>query len=196
MRKLIKWFFRLILLFTFLVVLSNVVVVLSTTGQLSIEIEQLEEAEVALVLGTSKSTTEGGENLFFKDRIRAAAELYKAGKVKRIILSGDNLSSKYYNEPKDMLAALEKYGIPKRVVKLDDEGVRTFESVLRCKEEFNENEVIIVTQSFHAYRALYLANHFDINAQAIAANYDSQVYGALILREVFARGLAILDIHF
>jgi len=91
----------------------------------------------ALVLGTSPIGRNDGPNRFFAARINATAELYKAGKVDRIIVSGDN-RKKEYNEPEEMKQALVKEGIPADVIFLDYAGFRTFDSVVRAKEVFGQ----------------------------------------------------------
>lgn len=193
--RLIKW----ILWFGFLGMLfigfSNFVVISKTKSSVIEELNKLESSKVALVLGTSKSTRVGEENLFFKDRITAATELYKSGKVKHIIVSGDNRTV-YYNEPIDMLTALQKKGIPESAITLDFAGLRTLDSIVRCREIFGQSEVIIVTQQFHAYRAQFIADFYGLSAQTYMANFESKTYPSLLVREVIARSLAIADLYF
>ncbi len=174
---------------------TNIFIVNNNKDKVKEEISKLKEARVALVLGTSKSTQYGTNNLFFTDRMKATAKLYHAGKVKHIIVSGDN-RTKYYNEPQDMLEALQKLGVPSDVVTLDYAGLRTLDSVVRCKEIFDQDDIIIVTQRFHAFRAVFIARRYDIRAQAYSADFDSQVFGELLVREVIARSLAFIDIYF
>jgi SanA protein len=177
-----------------LVVVTNFIVIISTNDVMKSDINDLQPVGAALVLGTSKSTSKGQENLFFKDRMRAAAQLYKSGKVKHILVSGDNRSV-YYNEPRDMLKALRELGIPEEAVTLDYAGLRTLDSVVRCKEIFDQNEIIIVTQQFHAYRASFIAKRYNLNTQVYLANFESQVFPRLMLREVIARTLAVFDLY-
>ena len=118
---------------------------------------------VGLVLGTSRFTTKGVKNEFFEERMDAAAELFERGIISHILVSGDN-SSIYYNEPRDMLNALKERGIPESAVTLDYAGLRTLDSVVRCAQIFGQNNFIIITQDFHLYRALFIANYHGLKA--------------------------------
>ncbi|MCY7352225.1 MAG: YdcF family protein [Cytophagaceae bacterium] len=159
------------------------------------QLQQLPPTDVALVLGTSKSIVGGQENLFFRYRMEAAARLYREGKVKRLILSGNN-DSVYYNEPYDMRDALLKLGIPREVMKLDFAGRRTYDSVVRCREIFRENRVTIVSQPFHNARALFVAESLGLDAVAFAAQDVPNGYSLkTLLREYLARPKAMVDLY-
>lgn len=196
--KRMKRFFRISLWFLLmcvgLVVVTNWIVISSTSKFIIKDINELNPVGAALVLGTSKSTSQGRENLFFKDRMRAAAQLYKSGKVKHILVSGDNRSV-YYNEPRDMLNALQELGIPGEAVTLDYAGLRTLDSVVRSKEIFDQQEIIVVTQQFHAYRAAFIAQRYGIKAQVYVANFESEIFPQLMLREMIARTLSVFDLY-
>lgn len=194
MKRLFKWTLWLLFLGILCVVFSNIIIISKTKSRVISEKKELNGAKVALVLGTSKFTRVGAENLFFKDRMRAAAELYKEGKVKHIIVSGDN-RTQYYNEPKDMLAALQELDIPAEAITLDYAGLRTLDSIIRCKEVFGQTDVIIVTQRFHAYRAMFIADYYGLDAQAYMANFESETYSTLLFREAIARMLAVADLY-
>ena len=109
-------------------------------------------------------------------------------------MSGDN-RTRYYNEPRDMLQALGDLNIPEEDVSLDFAGLRTLDSVIRCKEVFGQNEVTIVTQEFHCYRSLFIARYFDMDAVAVSADDGGPVGNTLALREVLARTIAVLDLY-
>ena len=158
-------------------------------------LQQLPSRDVALVLGTSKAVVGGHENLFFRYRMEAAARLYREGKVKRLILSGNN-DSEYYNEPFDMRDALVRLGIPPEVMKLDYAGRRTYDSVVRCREIFGETRITIVSQPFHNARALFVANSLGLDAVAFAAQDVPDGYSLKTLfREYFARPKAMVDLY-
>lgn len=177
-------------------ILSNAWVVLSTQNQLYTTVENIPQTDIALVLGTSKRLKNGEVNPYFQYRIEAADRLYKAGKVKHLILSGDN-RTQYYNEPQYMKDALLKKGVPAHAITLDYAGLRTLDSVVRCKEIFGQAEFIIVTQKFHSYRAVFIANHFDTDVTAfVAENIPLSKSFAVVSREFLARPKAILDIFF
>jgi SanA protein len=176
--------------------LCNVWVVVRTRPQSYFSVEALPPNDVGLVLGTSKATLDGKENLFFKYRMEAAARLFKEGKVGSLILSGNN-DSKYYNEPVDMRNALLKMGIPESALLLDYAGFRTFDSVIRSKGVFKEKNITIISQDFHNARALYIAQNEGINAISFAAQDVPVGYSVrTLVREYLARPKAVLDVHF
>ena len=178
------------------VLLCNVWVVVSTRSQSYFSVKALPTNEVGLVLGTSKATYDGKENLFFKYRMEAAARLFNEGKVKYLILSGNN-DSKYYNEPLDMQRAVLSLGVPLNAIQLDYAGYRTFDSVIRCKGIFKEDNITIVSQDFQNARALYIAKNEGINAIAFAAQDVPSGYSIrTLVREYLARPKAVLDVHF
>ena len=178
-----------------LVLASNWWVVRTTEGQIYFSIHALPANDVGLVLGTSKFVRTGKENLFFRYRMEATARLWKEGKVKYLILSGNN-DSEYYNEPADMQQALVRLGIPASVMTLDYAGYRTFDSVVRCKDVFNQEKITIISQNFHNARALYIGNHEGIDAVAFAAQDVPDGYSLrTLIREYLARPYALLDVY-
>ena len=112
-----------------------------------------------------------------------------------MILSGDHIT-KYYNEPSVMRKYLVELGVPDSILIADDGGVRTLDSVIRCKQVFQVDDVIIVTQKFHAYRALFISNYYKLPAIVVMTKpvESSNKYGVL-MREVLARPLAVLDLY-
>ncbi|MEI6765105.1 MAG: ElyC/SanA/YdcF family protein [Bacteroidota bacterium] len=153
------------------------------------------ENSVGIVLGTSKNTAHGFENLFFKFRIEAAAELYKSGKIKYIILSGDN-GSDYYNEPRAMKIQLMALGVPSDAIYLDYAGFRTLDSMLRCKEIFGQQQFTVISQEFQNERAVFIARHYGIDAIALNAR-DVKTYSGFKtnVRELFARVKVFIDLY-
>ena len=153
------------------------------------------ERSVALVLGCGKVLADGRQNLFFNYRIRAAADLYKAGKVKAILVSGDN-HTQAYDESTDMKEALVAAGVPGEKITCDYAGFRTLDSVVRAKKIFGLNEVLVVSQRFHNERTLYLAKCYGLdavafNAQDVPAGWALKTHA----REFIARVKAVLDVH-
>lgn len=173
---------------------TNLWVVSSTKDRIYYGETNVPDHKVALVLGTSKRTTSGGQNRFFAERMRAAASLYHAGKVSHILVSGDN-GTKFYNEPVDMLRALGDLNIPDSVVSLDYAGFRTLDSIVRSKEVFGQEKLIIITQEFHCYRSLFIADYFGIESSAMSADHGGPIGNTLALREVLARTVAVLDLY-
>jgi SanA protein len=177
------------------VLAANWWVVYSTRKQVYFDIEELPTNDVGLVLGTSKFVRSGKENLFFRYRMEASARLWKEGKVKYLILSGNN-DSEYYNEPADMQRALIKLGVPESVMTLDYAGYRTFDSVVRCKEVFNQEKITVISQNFHNARALFISNHEGIEAVAFAAQDVPDGYSLrTVLREYLARPNTLMDLY-
>ena len=175
---------------------SNLWIILSTRDDVYNSLEKIPPTDVALVLGTSKRLKSGETNPYFNYRIDAAEKLYKSGKVKHLIVSGDN-QTRYYNEPQYMREALLEKGIPDESITLDYAGLRTLDSVVRCKEIFGQSKFIIVTQRFHSYRAVFIAKHYDIEATAfVAENISIFKSFSVVSREFLARPKAVLDIFF
>jgi len=177
------------------VVGTNVWVVRSTAPKVFTDLTQLPDHRVALVLGTSHRTVGGGSNPFFQKRMEKAAELYRLGKIDHFILSGDN-SSRYYNEPMAMRKALVKMGVPEEAITLDYAGLRTLDSVVRCQKVFGQNKIIIITQPFHSYRALFISRYYNIDAVAMVADEPDFDYAVKVrFREYLARPKAVLDLY-
>jgi SanA protein len=127
--------------------------------------------------------------------MEAVAALWKSGKIKHIIVSGDN-STQYYDEATAMKKALSDIGVPDSVITLDYAGFRTLDSVVRCKWVFGQSEIIVVSQEFQNERAIFIANHFGINAVGFNAKDVPGNYGfKTSVREYFARAKAVLDIY-
>lgn len=185
----------MVVLMVFFVVGSNIAVKQTFKNKIFTSYEKVPSTDVALLLGTSRYTTRGYTNLFFKYRIQTIVELYKSGKIKHVIVSGDN-SLFEYNEPREMRRALVKEGLPDSVITLDFAGFRTLDSVVRCKEVFGQNNFIIISQQFHVERALFIAQKFNIDAIGFAAKNPPQHYSFKTqLREYFARTIAVIDVY-
>ena len=156
---------------------------------------ELPVTEVALVLGCSRSLGDGRKNLFFERRIAAAAELYRTGQVGYLLVSGDN-SRPDYDEPSDMRSALVAAGVPASRIVRDYAGFRTLDSVVRAKQVFGLDELIVVSQRFHNERAVYLARAHGIRAFGYDARDVGGAEGLRVkLREVVSRLAAVLDVR-
>lgn len=194
MLRFIKILGVLIVLVGVLVLGLNFWIVSSTQERIYYNINDVPPKRVALLLGTSKRTVEGGTNKYFAERMQAAADLYQRGVIEHIIVSGDN-QTVYYNEPRDMLNALKKLGVPEGSITLDYAGFRTLDSVVRAKKVFGQDDVIIITQDFHCYRALFIADYHQLNAVAFSADNKDQLPFSLALRETLARAKAVFDLY-
>jgi len=166
---------------------------LTTEDRVHDRLVELKPAPVALVLGTSPRYARE-PNPFYLARIKAAQELFTAGKVAGILVSGDNRRSDY-NEPARMKADLVRAGVPAEFITMDFAGFRTLDSIARAKSVFRQERVIIVSQRFHAQRALFLAEHYGLDADAYVADEPPLNWRIRVrVREVFARALACLDV--
>lgn len=194
-KKVLKWALIAAGLVFCVLLASNIWVVKSTEEDVFTNFNDVSGATVALVLGTSNKLTNGLPNPFFNNRIATAATLYKEGKVTHFILSGDNRTI-YYNEPSEMRKALLKWGVPDSVITLDYAGLRTLDSIVRCKEIFGQDKIIIITQPFHSYRALFISHYYNMDAVAIIAQEPiEEAAFKVYFREYFARTKAILDLY-
>jgi SanA protein len=183
----------LIVIFIF-VMICNTWIRKSTSLCCYNDVKAIPENYVGLLLGTSK-TAHGGENLFFKYRIEAAASLFKEGKIKHIIVSGDNHIANY-NEPEEMKNELMKLGVPDSCITLDYAGFRTLDSVVRCEKIFGQTKFTIISQLFHNERALFIANKSGLNCVAFNAKDVPSKYSVKTsIREYFARAKCVLDIY-
>lgn len=163
-------------------------------GYLSYQISDVPTMKTALLLGTSKTLENGQPNAYFDNRIEATWQLYKSDKIQYIIVSGDN-SRKDYNEPEDMQQALIRNGIPEDHIFMDFAGFRTLDSVVRAKEIFGQQKIIIISQKFHNERAVFLAQQNGIEAFGYnAADVNKYAGFKTNLREYFAKAKAYYDI--
>lgn len=159
-------------------------------------LENIPNKKVALLLGTSKNLGNGNENTYYTYRIDAVEQLYKHGKIKFILISGDN-SSANYNEPQMMKDDLIKRGIPADKIFLDYAGFRTLDSVIRCQKVFGESDVLVVSQKFHNERTIFIADHFGIKMIGYNAKDVGKYFGFKTnIREKFARINMLLDLIF
>ena len=157
-------------------------------------IHQVPDSQVILVLGTSPILRNGQPNAFFQFRMEATRDLYKAGKAKVIVVSGDNRHYTY-NEPRYMTNALIALGVPAEIIHRDYAGFRTLDSVIRMYEIFGQNSFVIVSQQFHNERAIFIARRHGLNAYGFNA-YDVPVRHSVrtFVRERFARVKVFIDI--
>lgn len=155
----------------------------------------LPEREYGLLLGASRFVRGRFLNEFYRLRIDAAVRLYQAGKIRKIIVSGDN-GRPVYNEPDDMKADLMKAGIPEDVILSDYAGFRTLDSVMRARSLFGTEQFTVISQRFHCERAIYLARAKRLDAVGFAAEDPPLRFQYKnMLREPLACFKAWLDIH-
>src|ERR1017187_5387776 len=179
-------------IFLALVFGCNIWIIASTRSQVFYDVRSIPSNDDGLVLGTGKLIEKGRGNQHFVRRIDAAAALYRGGKVKRLILSGD----KAYDEPMEMKRALLQRGVPESALVLDNYGLRTLDSVVRARDVFKCARLTIISERFHDFRALFLSRYFGIDAVAYAP--DDLPLGWMVrptAREYLARVKAVLDLY-
>jgi SanA protein len=171
----------------------------SAGGRISASLDALEPADAGLVLGSSRLVRGGYSNPYFTKRIAAAAALFASGKVKYLIVSGNQAdggrAAGGYDEPTDMRDALVAAGVPENRIYRDYAGFRTLDSVLRAKAIFGQDRVILVSQHFHLVRALFLAAEHGLDFEGFEAEDAPLRYGVTTrIREAGARLQALVDI--
>lgn len=162
-------------------------------------IAQIEEsgthAQAVLVLGASVFA-DGTPSDILADRLEVAADLYLAGAADSVIVSGDNRDA-HYNESDAMKEYCVKLGVPADAIIVDRAGYDTYASVYRAKYEYGMDDIFVVTQAYHLYRALAIAQGLGMQAEGVPADkgsYDNQTQYSL--REVLARDKDFLQTLF
>jgi SanA protein len=168
----------------------------STQGRIYDSVQAVPPAGVALVLGAGL-WADGSPTPALYDRVATAVDLYKAGKVRKLLMSGDN-RFEWYNEPEAMRQLALRLGVPDEDIVLDYAGRRTYDSCYRAREIFEVKQAVLVTQRFHLDRALYLCDAMGI--QSVGAVADRRTYTPPYaqwwwLRETPAMVSAWLDVH-
>lgn len=151
---------------------------------------------VAIVFGAGL-WRDGSPTPILQDRVATAAALYFAGKVEKLLLSGDNRFANY-NEPEAMRRYAVSLGVPNEALVLDYAGRRTYDTCYRAATIFGVKEAILVTQAFHLPRAIYLCNHLGVDGIGVQA--DQRVYrrssmAYWTLRELLATVNALWEVH-
>ena len=175
----------------------NLFMVGSTHASIFNRIDKLPDSDAAILMGTDLVRSDGSTNVHFINRTDAAAKLFLAGKVKRLLISG-NPNNKKFNEVLEMQKVLLDRGIPENAIALDSGGIRTWETARRANRVYHIQNAIIVTDNFHAYRSLFLCRHFGIEAVAFCSVEEPANYWFWRhrIREYFARVKAVWDIAF
>jgi SanA protein len=153
------------------------------------------ENRIAIVLG-AKVWDDGSLSHALIDRVTTAVELYQAGKVKKLLMSGDN-PTQDYDEPTAMKKYAIELGVPENDIILDFAGRRTYDTCYRAKEIFEVKKAIIVTQEFHLPRSIYLCQNMEVDSIGIVANrrtYLAEDYWAF--REFFSVASAWFEMNF
>ena len=177
----------------------NQLVKSNAEGRLYAAVSQVPAHDFGLLLGTTPQTRIGRrQNMFFKYRIDAAEQLYKAGKIRQILISGDADSLDGINEVQCMRDSLVARGVSAQDIILDGQGVRTLNSVVNASEVFGVKSFVVISQKFHNERALYQADHLGLGLHDVvgynAADATSRMAMLTYVREYFARVKMFLDL--
>lgn len=184
-----------LLVFAAVVAYANITAMWASRGRLFEDAAAVPQTKVGLVFGTTDRVN-GNENPYFRYRIDAAVRVWKAGKLKTLIVSGDN-RSRYYNEPEKMKQDLVERGIPANRIVCDYAGLRTFDSVVRAKEIFGVTSILVISQRFQNERAIYIAKANGIDAYGFnAQDVESHLGMKTKVREIGARVKMWLDVNF
>lgn len=192
--KLLKIGFSALAVLIVIFLAINAYIVLSAQSSLYTEFSEVPAKQAALVLGAQVRGNTASAIL--SDRLETAAELYREKKVQKILVSGDH-GSKYYDEVDVMRKNLLAEGIPAQDIFMDHAGFDTYDSVYRAKEIFGVESVIIVSQTFHLPRALFIADALGVDAVGMSANRQEYRWSTIIrnnARESLARIKALGDI--
>lgn len=195
MKQLLR-FFILISLGIFLFVGLLRLCMLLTTQDAVSSLDTVTPTGVVLVPGAGLNSS-GGPSAPLQDRLDTAIELYRQGKVQKLLLSGDN-SGTYYNEPAAMQAYAFSQGVPEKDLVLDYAGRRTYDSCYRAHHIFGLEEVIVVTQAYHLPRALFLCENTGLDPIGIPVQQSRYLRSRYIfwnIREVFATVAAWIDVY-
>ena len=167
---------------------------LAALGKIHSTVDKIPSNTVAIVFGAGL-TRDGSVTLVLRDRVDAAAELYFAGKVQKLLMSGDN---RYidYNEPAAMYEYAVSIGIPPEDIVLDYAGRRTYDTCYRANAIFGLDSAILVTQRFHLPRALFLCSQLGVDAEGYSANVSYYLKRSRLywnIRELPATFMALVD---
>ena len=175
-----------------LMLLCDHLVSSNAEGKTFYEIDSIKHNKVGLLLGTNpKARVTKITNYFFIYRVDAAERLYKAGKIEKILISGDEDSLDGVNETECMRDSLVARGVPADDIILDGKGYRTINSVVNANKVYGLRSFTIISQEFHNERALYLAEHLGLDVERLQA-YNAEMPKTrraflTTIREYFAR---------
>jgi SanA protein len=170
------------------------VVLVAPKGSSTSDVAAVPHAEVAIVPGALVEP-DGDMSAMLGDRVRQASALWHAGKVEKILVSGDH-GSWQYDEPDTMRKALVADGVDPSDVFEDHAGFETWATMVRARSIFGVRDAVVVTQGFHMPRALYLAEQAGIEATGLTADLHEWGYQGRKseVRELLSRVKAIVDV--
>lgn len=167
-RTLLKIFCLVVMLGVSIVATVELWTLMMSQSYSHANLNQCSNNRVAVVLGCSKYFISGKPNSYFHGRMSATATLWRSGKIRGVIVSGDN-SDRYYNEPRDMREALVKLGVPDDKIVSDFAGLCTYDSVVRAQRIFGAKRLIFISQPEHVARAVAIARGLGMDAEGYQA---------------------------
>ncbi len=172
----------------------NIAMVRHSARYIAASPRECRHAQAAVLLGAGVYSNKRVSAVAY-DRIVTAAELYNAGKVQKILITGDH-GTPYYDEVNTILHWLRKFNIPESDIFTDHAGFSTYESIVRARRVFEVESAVLVTQEFHLPRALYIAAGQGIKVQGYRADRQKYIYiKRYTAREYFARVKDFLNVH-
>ena len=182
-----------------LMLICNQIVVSNAEGKVFSNIDSIKYNKAGLLLGTTPQARIGRiTNQFFTYRIDAVEQLYKAGKIEQILISGDENSLDGVNETECMRDSLVARGIPANAIILDGKGYRTISSVINANKVYGLKSFTVISQKFHNERAIYQAEHLGLDVENIQAynakDPKSRRAYLTTIREYFARVKMFMDL--
>ena len=197
--QLVKMILRILILFITISLLA-LILMRMLTGVYSIKrtytVSTIPQKRVAIVFGAGL-WRDGSPTPVLGDRVQVAVDLYRTGKVEKLLMSGDN-SYIDYNEPGGMRDFAISLGVPEEDIVLDYAGRRTYDTCYRARAIFKVQDVILVTQSFHLSRALTTCNGLGVSAIGVAADLREYRHSSLVywtLREILATPVALWEVY-
>lgn len=188
---------RLAVIVVVLLLGLNGYVLASTQGQNFDTLTSIPHERVALVFGAG-IRADGRLTRVLADRVEAAVALYQAGRVQKLLFSGDN-SSSYYDEVSAMYRYAIERGVRAEDITLDYAGFSTYESCYRAQAIFEVREAVLITQRYHLPRALYTCQHLGVEAVGYGVEdwgvYPGVLMGRFVLRETLATVKALWEVH-
>lgn len=187
MKKLLKYGIIAIIIITIIVLGINLYVRISTSKQIIKENDYTALSDVDCIIILGAGILEDKPSPILEDRLLEGIKLYQNSVSDKIIMSGDH-GRREYDEVNIMKNYAIEKGIPSENIFMDHAGFSTYESIYRAKYIFEAKKVVIVTQEYHLYRALYIANQLGLEAYGVGAD-PRQYVGATYreLREILAR---------
>lgn len=185
----------ILVILAIIVALCNISVDRNAEGRTFSNINDVPTMQTALLLGTNPKTRDGKRpSSFYLARINATAELYKHGKFRQLIISGDRREG--YDEPQTMRHDLIERGVPDSIIMMDGQGYRTLLSLRNSKQYFGVHDMIIISQKWHNERSIFLADK--MNIKAVGYNADDVRHPRAIwthIRELLARVKLFIDLY-